>query len=193
MHEAAAPPWIIHSERIVDDTRRAILSIADVELPDGTRFEQWVHRSPAAAMAALVVDDAVLMLRRHRFVIDRWIFELPGGYCEPGESLIDCAAREAVEETGWRPVKLELLASFQPWVATADAEQHVFVSYGAEQVAVDVDVNEAATLHWVPLEEVPSLIASGAVTGSASMVGLQAILLQRATGQRKPEFTGELD
>jgi hypothetical protein len=86
MHEAETPPWIIHSERIFDDTRRAILSIADVELPDGTRFEQWVHRSPAAAMAALVVDEAVLMLRRHRFVIDRWIFELPGGYCEPKRS-----------------------------------------------------------------------------------------------------------
>ncbi|MCD0446318.1 NUDIX hydrolase [Glycomyces sp. A-F 0318] len=189
MHEAETPPWIIHSERVVDDTRRAVLSIAEVELPDGTRFEQWVHRSPAAAMAALVVDDAVLMLHRHRFVIDRWIFELPGGYCEPGETLIDCAAREAEEETGWRPVRLELLASFQPWVATADAEQHVFVSYGAEQITVDVDVNEAATLHWVPLKGIPSLIASGAVTGSASMVGLQAVLLQRAAGQQQPERT----
>ena len=178
MHAAETPPWTVHSERVVDDTRRAILSIAEVELPDGTRFEQWVHRSPAAAMAALVVNDSVLMLRRHRFVIDRWIFELPGGYCEPGETLIDCAAREAEEETGWRPVKLELLASFQPWVATADAEQHVFASYGAGQVTTDVDVNEAATLHWVALADVPPLIASGAVTGSASMVGLQAILLR---------------
>jgi 8-oxo-dGTP pyrophosphatase MutT (NUDIX family) len=181
MRDRETPPWTIHSERVVDNTRRAVVSIADVELPDGTRFEQWVYRSPAAAMAALVVDGAVLMLRRHRFVIDRWIFELPGGYCEPGEALIDCAAREAVEETGWRPTNLEHLASFQPWVASADAEQHVFVSYGAEQISTDVDVNEAATLHWVALADVPSLIASGAVTGSASMIGLQAILLRGHT------------
>jgi 8-oxo-dGTP pyrophosphatase MutT (NUDIX family) len=181
MRDRETPPWTIHSERVVDNTRRAVVSIADVELPDGTRFEQWVYRSPAAAMAALVVDGAVLMLRRHRFVIDRWIFELPGGYCEPGEALIDCAAREAVEETGWRPTNLEHLASFQPWVATADAEQHVFVSFGAEQISTDVDVNEAATLHWVAMADVPSLIASGAVTGSASMIGLQAILLHGHT------------
>ena len=32
--------WTIHGERVVDDTRRARLSIAEVELPDGVRFEQ---------------------------------------------------------------------------------------------------------------------------------------------------------
>jgi hypothetical protein len=31
--------WTIHGERVVDDTRHAVLSIADVELPDGVRFE----------------------------------------------------------------------------------------------------------------------------------------------------------
>ncbi|MBL7618625.1 hypothetical protein I7331_05150, partial [Frankia sp. AgB1.8] len=42
--------WIIHGERVVDDTRRAVLSIADVELPDGVRFEQYVLRLPRAAV-----------------------------------------------------------------------------------------------------------------------------------------------
>ena len=30
----------VHAEHIVDDTRRAVLSTADVELPDGVRFQQ---------------------------------------------------------------------------------------------------------------------------------------------------------
>jgi hypothetical protein len=34
-----ASEWTIHAEHVVDDTRRAVLSIADVELPDGVRFE----------------------------------------------------------------------------------------------------------------------------------------------------------
>jgi hypothetical protein len=36
--------WTIHGERVVDDTRRARWSIAEVELPNGVRFEQYVLR-----------------------------------------------------------------------------------------------------------------------------------------------------
>lgn len=45
--------WTIHGERVVDDTRRARLSIAEVELPDGVRFEQYVIRAPRSAMVAV--------------------------------------------------------------------------------------------------------------------------------------------
>src|SRR5690242_18434131 len=74
--------WTIHAERLVDDTRRARVSIAEVELPDGVRFEQWVLRLPKAAIVVVLNDagDSVLMLWRHRFVINRWVWELPGGY-----------------------------------------------------------------------------------------------------------------
>lgn len=173
-------PWIIHSEEVLDDTRRAVWSIAHVELPDGVQFEQHVMRAPASSMTLLVVDDRVLLIRRHRWVIDRWVWELPGGYCEAGEDLAACAAREAEEETGWRPTALKPLITFQPWVATANAPQHLYVSYGAEQVSkVPTDINEAAELRWWPLDEIPALIASGEVTGSASVIGLQALLLDR--------------
>lgn len=60
--------WIIHGERVIDDTRRLRLSIAQVELADGAHFEQYVLRMPKAAMT-VVLDDArerVLMIWRHR-------------------------------------------------------------------------------------------------------------------------------
>ena len=51
--------WKIHSERLIDDTRRLRLSIASVELPDGVRFEQYVLRMPKAAMN-LTEDDLAI-------------------------------------------------------------------------------------------------------------------------------------
>lgn len=176
----ASTEWTIHGERIIDDSRRAVWSIAEVELPDGVRFEQYVYRAPKSSMALLIIDDAVLMMRRHRFVIDRWVWELPGGYCDDGEDPATCAAREVEEETGWRPTALRPLVTFQPWVATADAEQRLFVSYGAEQVTeTPVDINEAEEIGWILLDEVPAMIASGEIIGSASVIGLQAVLLDR--------------
>ncbi|WP_025274894.1 NUDIX hydrolase [Haloglycomyces albus] len=169
--------WTIHNERVVDDSRRAHWSIAEVELPDGTEFEQYVYRAPAAAMMLMVVDGAALMIRRHRFVIDRWVWELPGGYREDGESMMDCAIREAEEETGWRPSKVRPLIEFQPWVATADAVNSLYIAEHAEIVREHSDVNEASEMKWIPFERVPELIRNGEVIGSASIIGLQAAML----------------
>ena len=142
---AGATRWIIHGERLVDDTRRARVSIADVELPDGVRFEQWVLRLPRAAVVVVLNDrDEALMMWRHRFIIDRWVWELPGGYIdEDQEDPAVSAAREVEEETGWLPGPLEPLLSFQPMVGTADSENLLFLARGAVYVGEPADINEA--------------------------------------------------
>ena len=105
--------WVIHGERLVDDTPHVRVSLADVELPNHVRFTQYVFRMRRCAMT-VVLDDAgerVLMMRRHRFIVDRWVWELPGGYVDDGEDSVTAAAREVEEETGWRPRKTEFVMS----------------------------------------------------------------------------------
>lgn len=169
--------WTIHGERIVDDSRRGKLSIASVELPDGVRFEQYVLRLPKSATVAVVKDDHVLMVWRHRFVIDRWVWELPGGYIDPDEDPAVTAAREVEEETGWRPLRLELVARFQPMVSTIDSENLVFLGIGAEEVANSTpDINEAKRIDWVALSDVPEMMSDGRIVGSTSVVALLSTL-----------------
>ncbi|MGH3646296.1 MAG: NUDIX hydrolase [Micromonosporaceae bacterium] len=164
--------WTIRSERLVDDTRRAHVSIADVQLPDGGVFEQWVLRLPKAAMVVVVRDDAVLMMWRHRWIFDRWVWELPGGYLDDGEDPAVCAAREVEEETGWRPGPLKFLMSIQPMVGTADAENLIYVAEGAEHVGDPPDVNEAERIEWIPLDRLHDLIRSGEIVGAATVAGV---------------------
>jgi 8-oxo-dGTP pyrophosphatase MutT (NUDIX family) len=179
-----ASEWTIHGERIIDDTRRAVLSIADVELPDGVRFEQYVLRIPPAAIVVVLDDaDRVLMMRRHRFILDRWVWELPGGYLDPGEDPAVCAAREVEEETGWRPRAMKQLISFQPMVGTIDQPNLIFLAQGADHTGAAPDVNEAETIDWVPLAEVRAWMERGEIVGSGSVTGLLAVLFAKATGQ----------
>ncbi|MCE7002503.1 NUDIX hydrolase [Kibdelosporangium philippinense] len=172
--------WTIHGERVVDDTRRLRLSIASVELPDGVQFEQYVLRMPKAAMMVVIDDqDRVLMMWRHRFIIDRWVWELPGGYVDPNEEPMVTAAREVEEETGWRPRNVRKLVSFQPIVGSADAENLMFVADGADYIGDPEDVNEAERVAWIPLSSVRERIEKGEIVGSASLVGLLHVLAFR--------------
>lgn len=172
-----ATRWTIHGERVVDETRRLRLSIASVELPDGVRFEQYVLRMPKAAMVVVLDDwDRVLMMWRHRFIIDQWVWELPGGYVDPDEQAAVTAAREVEEETGWRPLNVAPLVSLQPSVGTTDAENLLFIARGAEYVGEPEDINEAERVEWIPLDSVRDRIERGEIVGAASLVGLLHVL-----------------
>jgi 8-oxo-dGTP pyrophosphatase MutT (NUDIX family) len=179
--------WTIHGERVVDESRRARLSIAEVELPDGVRFEQYVLRAPRSAMMVVLDDDdRVLLMWRHRFIIDRWVWELPGGYVDETEDPAATAAREVEEETGWRPRSVEPLVSFQPMVGTADAENLLFLSHGADYTGAPADVNEAERVGWVPLADALGMIERGEIVGSGTVIGLLSVLALRRRGEVSP-------
>jgi 8-oxo-dGTP pyrophosphatase MutT (NUDIX family) len=173
----ARTKWIIHGERIVDENPHIRLSVATVELPDGMVFEQYVMRM-RRAVVTVVLDEPrehVLMVWRHRFIIDRWVWELPGGYVDPSEEGSVTAAREVEEETGWRPSSVTHLLTFQPIVGSADCPQDIFVSHGARLVGKP-DMNESEAVRWIALTSVPGMIAGGEIVGSATIIGVQYAL-----------------
>lgn len=170
--------WTIHGDRLVDENPHVRLSVASVELPDGTRFEQYVMRMRKCAMT-VVLDEAgtnVLLVWRHRFIIDRWVWELPGGYVDPAEDAAAAAAREVVEETGYRPRSIEYVMSFQPVIGSADSEQALYLARGADLVGIP-DGNETEAVRWFPLSETPGMIADGVIVGAATIIGVQHALL----------------
>ena len=120
--------WRAHGERAIYDSPWVWLGQVDVEPPGGDRYWHHVVRLRTAAVMALVDgEERVLMLWRHRFVPDRWGWELPGGLVDDGEEPAVAASRELAEETGYRAGQVEHLVSFQPMPGTVDAEHHVYV------------------------------------------------------------------
>jgi 8-oxo-dGTP pyrophosphatase MutT (NUDIX family) len=183
-NQRPATQWTILEERLQDDTRRARASIAKVRLPDGVEFEQWVLRLQPAVMVAMVDDDLrVLLMYRHRFVIDQWVWELPGGYLDDGEHVEAAAFREAEEETGWRPRSVDAYLRFQPSVASLEQPNTVYLARGAHNTGAAPDVNEAEELAWFTLDEAEAMIGTGKIVGAATVATVLKLQLDAAKGR----------
>jgi 8-oxo-dGTP pyrophosphatase MutT (NUDIX family) len=165
--------WTVHGERVVYASPWVSLTLVDVEVPGGERFEHHVVRSRHAS--GVVVHDpdrGVLLIHRHRFITDTWGWEIPAGAIEEGESPEDAARREVLEETGWEIGAVEPLGSYHPVNGLADVTFNLFLARGAVHRGEPLDRSEADAVEWLPLEQVRELVRTGQVRDGMSLTGL---------------------
>jgi 8-oxo-dGTP pyrophosphatase MutT (NUDIX family) len=173
--------WTVYGERVLYDSPWVRLALADVEVPGQARFEHHVVRVPNQAAGTVVHDPdrGVLMLWRHRFITDTWGWEIPAGRIDPGETPAEAAEREVLEETGWRPLGLRPMISYQPTNGLSDQRFHLFLATGAEHVGDPSDPSESERVEWVPERQLRAVARDG---GMPDGLSLTAVLYAMAFG-----------
>ncbi|MEV7358147.1 NUDIX hydrolase [Kitasatospora sp. NPDC091276] len=173
--------WKIHGERPIYENPWVNLWLADIEQPDGHRWEHHVVKLRHLAVAAVVSDrKQVLMMWRHRFITNTWAWELPMGLIEPDESPAEAAARETLEETGWKVAGVEPLIYAQPANGITDSEHFVFRADAVEYVGPPTERNESDRVEWIPLSELRGMIDRREIVSSGTLVGVLYLLLDEA-------------
>ena len=166
--------WTVHGERTVYDSPWVRLSLADIEVPGGDRFEHHVVRMPVAAAGVVVHDRqrGVLLLWRHRFITDTWGWEIPAGRLDAGESPEQAARREVLEETGWSVGELQPLLSYAPMNGISDARVHLFLAADAVHEGAPTDRTEAERVEWVAVDELRRMVTGGQMSDGLSLTAL---------------------
>jgi 8-oxo-dGTP pyrophosphatase MutT (NUDIX family) len=170
--------WEVHSEKPLYTDEWLDIRVADVELPDGRRLDHRLIRTRPGAGVAMIVDGSVLLLWRHRFITGTWGWEVPLGKADPGEDPQAAAAREAEEETGWRPGPLRPLLRIEPTPGISDSVHHVFRADTATHIGPPPDAYESDRVAWVPLADIPRLAADGKISSGTTLSALLYALTQ---------------
>ncbi|MBN1942593.1 MAG: NUDIX hydrolase [Phycisphaerae bacterium] len=84
-----------------------------LQLPDGREYDRdLIHHRGAALVLPVLADGSIVMIRNYRFAAGGYLWELPCGTVDEGETPEVCAARELAEESGYTAGRIEKLGQF---------------------------------------------------------------------------------
>lgn len=157
----------IYRGKIID------LYLEHVTLPNGAVAELEIVRHPGgAAVVALDSENRVCLLRQYRHAAGGWLWELPAGKLDPGESPLATAQRELQEEAGLRAARWEPLGKIisSPGVFTEIV--HLFLARDLSGVLANAEAHEVFEVHWVPFVQALAQARTGEITDAKTLVGL---------------------
>jgi ADP-ribose pyrophosphatase len=149
-----------------------------VKLPHGPTVTLDVVRHSQSAIIVPVPEPGhVILIRQYRHAVKRWLWEVPAGSVDPGESPEAAAKRECHEEIGQVPETVVRLGALYPTPGYCDEEMIFFRVSGladpTEAAAVDEDEDiEARTF---TLREARDMVRRGDIIDMKTVVALSLI------------------
>jgi ADP-ribose diphosphatase len=145
------------------------LITVDVESwPAGER--EVVRHPGACAVAAFTPEGEILLVRQFREAVRQELLEIPAGIFDvEGEGAAECAARELLEETGYRAMNVEHLATFFTSPGFADEKIELF---RAEAEPTDQAPTEVTEVVAMPLGRVLEAIDRGDILDAKSILAV---------------------
>ena len=132
-----------------------------LELPDGRiipeyyvlEYPDWVN------VIAITKDGQFVMERQYRHAARKISLELPCGVMEEGETPLEAAQRELLEETGFGGGQWKKLMELSPNPSAMSNMTHCFLAIGVEKIAEQhLDETEELSVLFMTKEEVKRML-----------------------------------
>jgi ADP-ribose pyrophosphatase len=157
--------------------------------PNGRANERDVIRHNGSAVI-LAIDSSkskrdpwVVMERQYRHAANQYLWELPAGKIDPGETPLAGAQRELAEETGYRAKKWRPLVEYYASPGFLGEAMKVFLAEGLTAGSTHWDEDEEIELRLVKMSELLKMIEKGAILDGKTMTSV--LLYARLQNRRK--------
>lgn len=140
--------------------------------PDGFEIKRAVVQHGGSAVILPVEDGRrILLVRQYRLPARQYLWELPAGRVDEGETPRKAARRELSEETGYRAKKWEKLTEFYPSPGFLAEKMTIFLATGLSPGAAKPMEDERIETRWFTPRELDEWIKTGKILDAKTMIG----------------------
>ena len=167
--------WKILDETTVIKDSWIDMRASTCQLPGGMVIAPFYvnHLPDFAVVVAVTPEHRVLMVRQYRHGVEKVLLELPAGCIEAGEDPKDGAARELLEETGYKVGSLEFLFKIAPNASNCTSYAQCYLARNVFPAAPqNLDETEALEVVELEGEEVKRLLREGGVEQAVHVAAL---------------------
>ena len=171
---------LISSDRLY--TGRIVnLDLDTVRFPDGSTGQLEMLRHPGASAVVPLLDPVdhpnprVLLIRQFRHAAEDYIWEIPAGRLDAGETAEQCAARELEEEVGMRAGRLERLTTIYTTPGFTNERIHLFLATSLEAGRQQRESDEFMEVETRPWSAVMEMVRSGQIVDGKTLVSLMFV------------------
>jgi 8-oxo-dGTP pyrophosphatase MutT (NUDIX family) len=146
-------------------------------------YREIVRHPGSCAVVAITPSGEVLLVRQIREAAGRTLLEIPAGIMDvEGEDAAGCAARELVEETGHRAVRLEPLGRFLASAGFTDEAFALFLARATPEP--ETAPEEGIETVRMPLSRAVAEVRDWRIADAKTALAL--LLAEHAVGVRWP-------
>lgn len=167
--------WKILDETTVIKDSWIDMRASTCQLPGGMVIAPFYvnHLPDFAVVVAVTPEHRVIMVRQYRHGVEKVLLELPAGCIEAGEDPKDGAARELLEETGYKAGSLEFLFKIAPNASNCTSYAQCYLARNVFPAAAqNLDETEALEVVELEGEEVKRLLREGGVEQAVHVAAL---------------------
>jgi ADP-ribose pyrophosphatase len=143
--------------------------------PDGFEIRRAIIRHPGSAVM-MAVDDRqrVLLVKQFRLPANDFLWELPAGRLDPGETPLDAARRELREETGYAAEKWTELASYFSSPGFLQEKMTIFLAENLTVGEPETMDDERIEAKWFDAPELDEMVRERRVQDGKTLIGYLA-------------------
>ena len=154
--------------------KNKLFSVTQDHVVDPSGFE--IHRAivqhpGSAVMMAVDTRKRILLVRQYRVPARAYLWELPAGRLDAGETPLQAARRELVEETGYRAKHWKKLVAFYPSPGFVAEKMTIFLATGLTAGEATPMDDERIETRWFTSQEIEQAIRSGKIADGKTMLG----------------------
>jgi ADP-ribose pyrophosphatase len=140
--------------------------------PDGFEIKRAIVRHGGSAVVMPIDEKGrILLVRQYRLPARQFLWELPAGRVDEGETVLKAAKRELQEETGLKATKMTKLTSFYVSPGFLEEKMTIFVAQGLKAGEATPMEDERIQMQWVTARELDKMIESNKIQDAKTMIG----------------------